>query len=343
MRIAVVAPPWAPIPPPLYGGIELVVDQLATGLLAAGHDVTLFATGDSTCKVPTRSLLPEAEGMRIGMAVPEMRHVIHAYAQMSGFDVVHDHTVLGPFYADRYPDLRVLTTIHGPFNEELSDLYSALAPRVPIVCISNAQRRGAPDLEIARVIHHGIDPDAFVPGDGDGDDEGEYLLFLGRMSPDKGAHRAIEVARKAGTRLLLAAKMREAWEHRYFEEYVEPFLGDSAVYLGEVPHDRKLELLRGAKALLFPIRWNEPFGMVMIESFASATPVIAFPEGAAPEVITDGRTGFLCQDEAAMADAVARLDEIDRSACRAAVEGYFSTARMVADHVELYEQIAADR
>jgi glycosyltransferase involved in cell wall biosynthesis len=342
MRIAVVAPPWAPIPPPLYGGIELVVDQLATGLVAAGHDVTLFATGDSTCPVPTKAALPEAEGMRIGMAVPEMRHILHSYSSIAGeFDVVHDHTILGPFYAERYPGLRVVTTIHGPFNEELTDIYTALAPRVPIICISNAQRRAAPNLEVARVIHHGLDPADFLQGPGDGDDDGEYLLFLGRMSPDKGAHRAIEVARKAGVRLLLAAKMREAWEHRYFEEYVEPFLGDSAVYLGEVPHERKLELLRGAAALLFPIRWNEPFGMVMLEAFASGTPVIAFPEGAAPEVIEDGRTGFLCSDEASMADAVGRIGEINRSDCRAAVEGYFSTERMVGEHVELYEQMTS--
>jgi glycosyltransferase involved in cell wall biosynthesis len=339
MRIAVVAPPWAPIPPPLYGGIELVVDQLATGLQASGHDVTLFATGDSTSQVPLKWVLPEAEGMRIGMAVPEMRHVLYSYSSISDYDVVHDHTILGPFYAEKFPGLRIATTIHGPFNEELTDLYSSLAPRVPIICISNAQRRAAPDLQVGRVIHHGIDASAFVQGDGDGDDDGEYLLFLGRMSPDKGAHRAIEVARKAGVRLLLAAKMREPWERRYFEEYVEPFLGDSAVYLGEVSHEHKLELLRGAKSLLFPIRWNEPFGMVMLEAFASGTPVIAFPEGAAPEVIEDGRTGFLCDDEAAMADAVGRLDEIDRSACRAAVEGYFSVERMVAEHVELYEQI----
>lgn len=339
MRIAVVAPPWAPIPPPLYGGIELVVDQLATGLLAAGHDVTLFATGDSTCHVPLDWVLPEAEGMRIGMAVPEMHHVLHSYRSITDFDVVHDHTVLGPFYAERFPDLRITTTIHGPFNDELSYLYGAIASRVPIVCISNAQRRAAPDLPVARVIHHGLDASGFTVGNGEGDDYGEYLLFLGRMSPDKGAHRAIEVARKAGVRLLLAAKMREPWERRYFEEYVEPFLGDSAVYLGEVPHERKLELLRGAKALLFPIRWNEPFGMVMLEAFASGTPVIVFPEGAAPEVIEDGVTGFLCSDEAAMADAVGRLDGIDRSACRSAVEGYFSTERMVAEHVELYKQL----
>jgi glycosyltransferase involved in cell wall biosynthesis len=339
MRIAVVAPPWTPIPPPLYGGIELVVDQLATGLLAAGHDVTLFATGDSTSAVPIKWVLPEAEGMRIGMAVPEMRHVLFAYRSITEYDVVHDHTIVGPFYAERYPGIKVVTTIHGPFNEELTDLYRVLAPRVPIVCISNAQRQAAPDLQVARVIHHGIDASAFVEGDGQGDDDGEYVLFLGRMSPDKGAHRAIEVARKAGVRILLAAKMREPWERSYFEEYVEPHLGEHAVYLGEVSHEVKLELLRGARALLFPIRWNEPFGMVMLEAFASGTPVIAFPEGAAPEVIENGVTGFLCDDEAAMADAVGRLSEIDRSACRAAVEGYFSTSRMVAEHVDLYEQL----
>jgi len=339
MRIAVVAPPWAPIPPPLYGGIELVVSELAAGLKAAGHDVTLFASGDSTCPVELDWVLPEAEGMRIGMAVPEMRHVIHSYRSISEFDVVHDHTILGPFYAERFTDLRIVTTIHGPFNEELTDIYRAIAPRVPIVCISEAQRRAAASLPVARVIHHGIDCSAFPVGDGQGDDDGEYLLFLGRMSPDKGAHRAIEVARKAGMRLLLAAKMREPWEHRYFEEYVEPSLGDTVVYLGEVPHERKLELLRDASALLFPIRWNEPFGMVMLEAFASGTPVIAFPEGAAPEVVQDRKTGFLCVDEAAMADAVSRIDEIDRSECRAVVEGYFSVERMVAEHVDLYEHV----
>jgi len=339
MRIAVVAPPWAPIPPPLYGGIELVVDQLASGLQAAGHEVTLFATGDSTCPVPLDWILPEAEGMRIGMAVPEMRHILHSYRSITDYDIVHDHTILGPFYAERFLGLKVVTTIHGPFNEELTDLYGALAGRVPIVCISEAQRIAAPDLPVARVIHHGIDPTAFTVGDGSGDDDGEYVLFLGRMSPDKGAHRAIEAARKAGIRLLIAAKMREPWERRYFEEYVEPSLGEMAVYLGEVPHERKLELLRGARALLFPIRWNEPFGMVMLEAFASGTPVIAFAEGAAPEVVDHGRTGFLCSDEVEMADAIGRLAEINRSDCRAAIEGYFSLERMVAEHIELYEQL----
>jgi glycosyltransferase involved in cell wall biosynthesis len=159
------------------------------------------------------------------------------------------------------------------------------------------------------------------------------------MAADKGAHRAIEVARKAGIRILMAAKMREPWEMRYFSEQVEPLLGSDAVYLGEVSHERKLDLLATASALLFPIRWNEPFGMVMIEALACGTPVLAFPEGAAPEVVDDGRTGFLCEDEASMVDAIGRLGEINRTDCRLAVEGYFSTDRMVAQHIELFESM----
>jgi glycosyltransferase involved in cell wall biosynthesis len=340
MRIALIAPPWTPIPPPLYGGIELVVDQMARGLVAAGHDVTLFTTGDSTCPVPKQWVLEHSEGMRIGMAVPELRHVVHAYNAVTDHDVIHDHTIMGPFYSERFPGLPVVTTIHGPFNDELTDLYTALGTRVPIVGISHAQQRDAPGVPIARVIHHGLDASAFPFGDGAGDADGEYVVFLGRMSADKGAHRAIEVARAAGTRVLMAAKMREAWERAYFERHVEPMLGPDAVYLGEVPHERKIELLANARALLFPIRWNEPFGMVMLEAMACGTPVLAFPEGAAPEVVEDGTTGYLCDDIADMVDAVGRLDKLRRADCRAAVEGYFSTTRMVAEHVELYQELA---
>ncbi|HLX87161.1 MAG TPA: glycosyltransferase family 4 protein [Acidimicrobiales bacterium] len=344
MRIAVIAPPWTPIPPPLYGGIELVVDELARGLVEAGHEVTLFTTGDSTCPVPRKWALEHAEGMRIGMAVPELRHVLHAYdAVAADHDIVHDHTVMGPFHAEHYPTLPVVTTIHGPFNDELTDLYGKIANRVPIICISRAQHAAAPQIPIAGVIHHGIEADKFPMGEGHGDAEGEYLLFLGRMAPDKGAHRAIEIARKAGHRVLLAAKMREAWERSYFDELVAPLLGADAVYLGEVPHERKVELLAGAKGLLFPIRWNEPFGMVMLEAFACGTPVLAFPEGAAPEVVQDGKTGFLCEDDQAMVEAVDRIGTLRREDCRASVEGYFSTDRMVAEHVALYERVVEGR
>ena len=339
MRIAVISPPWAPVPPKLYGGIELVVDRLCVGFQAAGHEVLLFATGDSTCPVPTKWALEVAEGQRIGMAVPEQRHVMRAYEVVSewGADVVHDHSIIGPFHAaDRYPDLPVTTTIHGPFNEELTDLYERLnKDDKPIIAISHAQAASAPNVRVERVIHHGIDAEDFPVGAG----KGGYCLFLGRMSPDKGAHRAIAAAEHAGVPLLIAAKMREAWEISFFEEHVKPHLSDTIRYLGEVPHEQKLELLAGATSLLNPIRWNEPFGLVMIEALACGTPVLAFPEGAASEIVQEGVTGFLCADEHAMARDIERAADLDRGACRAAVEDYFSTKRMVAEHVDLFESM----
>lgn len=335
MRIAVIAPPWAPIPPALYGGIELIVDELARGYQAAGHEVVLFATGDSTSSVPTKWVLDKAEGLRIGVAVPELRHVMHAYEAVQGFDIVHDHTVFGPVYAQLFPDLKVVTTIHGPFNEELIDIYRRVADRVPIIAISHDQRRHAPEVPVARVIHHGIDPDAFPKGRGDGG----YFLYLGRMAPEKGAHRAVEAAWKAGVPLLLAAKMREPWEFEYFETYVKPYLNDNLRYLGEVPHGEKVRLLAGARALLNPIRWAEPFGLVMVEALACGTPVLTFPEGAAPEIVEDGKTGFLCQDVDEMATRIGQVDQLDRAACRAAVEDYFCTSRMVAEHLDLFEEM----
>ena len=339
MRIAVISPPWAPVPPVLYGGIELVVDRLSVGFQAAGHDVLLYATGDSTCPVPTQYVLEKSEGMRIGMAVPEQRHVMHAYEAVLewGADVVHDHSIIGPFHAaDRYPDLPVATTIHGPFNDELTDLYERLnASKTPIIAISHAQDESAPTVRCERVIHHGINASDFPVGTG----EGGYCLFLGRMSPDKGPHRAIEAAEKAGVPLIMAAKMREAWEHQYFDEYVKPHLNDQIQYLGEVQHNVKLDLLAGASALLNPIRWNEPFGLVMIEALACGTPVLAFPEGAAPEIVEDGVTGFLCADTDTMATDIARVKYLDREACRAAVENYFSTERMVNEHLDLFREM----
>ena len=335
MRIAVISTPWTPIPPPLYEGIESVVHLLATGFQEAGHEVLLYTTGDSTSPVPRDYILEQAEGHRIGMAVPELRHVMHAYDAVQDFDIVHDHTVMGPVYSERFPDLKVVTTNHGPFNEELADLYRRIAHRVPIIAISHAQHKPVPDIPIARVIHHGVDASQFPTGSG----EGDYCLFLGRMSPDKGAARARQAAHKAGYRLCMAAKMREPWEHEYYRSEVEPHLDEEIQYLGEVSHEDKLDLLANARCLLVPIRWNEPFGMVMVEAMACGTPVLAFAEGAAPEIIEDGKTGFLCRDETDMAEAISKVDELDRQACRASVESYFSAKRMVREHLELFEQI----
>jgi glycosyltransferase involved in cell wall biosynthesis len=348
MRIGIIAPPWGPIPPVLYGGIELIVDQLATGFQEQGHDVLLFTTGDSTCAVPRRHHLDQSEGSRMNHTAPEVRHVLAAYEAMRewGADVIHDHTLAGPVLAAAAPDTTtatttttpVVTTMHNAFTPELADIYRRTAPAVPIIAISHAQRRPVPDLPIARVIHHGLRATDF-PFDPD-QPRDDYVLFLGRMSPDKGPHRAMEAAYKAGVPLIMCAKMRDPWEFDYFDEYVRPYLNNEIQYHGEVPHERKLELLAGARALLFPIRWNEPFGMVVLEAFACGTPVLAFPEGAVPEIVEHGRTGFLCDDVAGLAESIGRIDELDRTACRNAVEGYFSTDRMVREHVELFELLA---
>jgi len=343
VRIAIIATPWAPIPPSLYGGIEQAIDAEARGLVAGGHDVLLFTTGDSTCPVPRQWLLPEAEGERMGVSVPEVRHVLAAYEAVADFDIVHDHTVVGPAMASRWgrsSDLPpVVTTIHGPLDGELAEVYRRIGDRVGLIAISQAQTRSAPDISIARVIHHGITASEFPMGDGKGD----YCVFLGRLSPLKGAHRAIAAAQKAGVNLILAGKVREKEERAYFEQEVAPHLSDAIRFIGEVPHDEKLRLLAGARATLFPIRWNEPFGLVMIESLACGTPVLAYPEGAAPEVIVDGTTGFIVDGEGEMADAIAAVGQIDRHACRAAVEGYFSVERMVREHVELFGDVVAAR
>jgi glycosyltransferase involved in cell wall biosynthesis len=337
MRIGVVAPPWTPVPPPLYGGTELIVDLLCRGFQAVGHEVLLFTTGESTCPVPRRWVLEEAEGFRMGSAAPEARHVLAAYAAMAeaGVDIVHDHTIIGPLYAEAFPNLPIVGTAHGPFNVDLYDFYAHVARRHSLVCISHHQRASAPDVPVARVIHHGIEADAFPVGTGGGG----YALFLGRMARDKGAHRAIAACRKAGVPLRIVAKMREPAERAYFIEEVEPLLSAEITYVGEVPHQQKVALLADAVALVNPIRWPEPFGLVMTEALACGTPVVTFAEGAAPEIVEDGRTGFLCHDEAEMAEAMTRVHELDRTACRAAVEGHFSARRMVLDHVELFGQL----
>ncbi|MGD2101085.1 MAG: glycosyltransferase family 4 protein [Acidimicrobiia bacterium] len=339
MQIGLIAPPWVPVPPPSYGGTEEVLDTLATGLDAAGHDVLLFATGDSTCPVRVDYVYEEAERQRMGDSTPELHHTLAAYDALRDCDVIHDHTITGPLVAALRGRERVVVTNHGPFTAERRAILSATGDRVSVVAISHDQASRAQEVEIARVIHHGLDPDAFTPGGG----TGGYLLFLGRMNPDKGVHIAARVARASGRHLIIAAKMEEEIEHRYFAEEIEPLLGDDVVYVGEMDRDAKKVLLASAEALLNPIRWPEPFGLVMIEALASGTPVIGYGTGSAPEIVDDGVTGFLCPDEESMIDAVARLKDLDRGACRRVFEERFTAQRMVEEHLALYEEIARPR
>lgn len=339
LRIGLIAPPWVPVPPPVYGGTELVVDHLARGLESAGHQVTLFTTGDSTCPVDRAWRHEHALGTT-GDLLGELGHVQAAYERLDDVDVIHDHTLLGPLWSITTGARPVVvTTAHGAFTPELTALYRTVAGRVSVVAISGHHRSTAPTVPIAAVIRHGIDVERLAVGAGDGG----YVLFLGRMSPDKGVDRAIRVARAAGKRLVIAAKMWEPAEHRYFTDHVAPLLGPDAEYIGEVGGERKAQLLAGAEALVNPIRWPEPFGLVMIEALAVGTPVLTFAEGSAPEIVEHGRIGFLCTDEDDMVRRLRAIGEIDRRRCREAAEKRFSTGRMIDDHLSLYRGLISER
>jgi glycosyltransferase involved in cell wall biosynthesis len=334
MRITLIAPPWLPVPPPAYGGTELVVDALARGFAAAGHRVRLATTGDSTCPVERTWVHDHARTADMGDTAIELTHLLHAYRTIGDADVVHDHTTAGPALASLLSIAPVVTTNHSPFTDDTRRYYRALEGRVPIVAISHHQASTAGDVPIARVIHHGIDTDRYPVGPG-----GDYLVFDGRMSPDKGVRQAIEIARDAGVPIVIAAKMRETSEHEYFDAEVKPLLGHDICYAGEVARDAKLALVGGALALLNPIRWDEPFGLSMVEALACGTPVITTPRGAAPEIVDNGITGFVTSTTHEAVAAVARAAKLDRHACRTAVETRFSARRMVADHLALYHDV----
>ena len=337
MRIAVLSPVWFPVPPTGYGGIEWVVSLLSDGLAEAGHDVTLFASGDSRTKATLSSVFEEAPSSHIGETFWELRHALAAYGRADEFDVVNDHTGLLGATLGGLVRTPVVHTVHGPLDEPSLRTYRAIAeiaPQVGLISLSENQRRPGPDLPWVANIHNALDLDSY-PFHAD---RGEYLLFLGRMSPDKGAHRAVEIARTAGVPIKLAGKKREPAEQAYFDAEVKPLLGDDAEYLGETTHASKVDLLQNARATLFPIDWEEPFGLVMIESMACGTPVIATRRGAVPEVVADGRSGVIVDEFHEMAHALEDADKLDPAECRRWVEEHFSAERMTRDYVAAYER-----
>lgn len=340
LRIAQLAPPWLTVPPSGYGGIEAVVAHLADGLVERGHDVTLYAPGGSHSNAKVVSPFPFPAGTdKIGEAYPELIQALTCYMDSERFDVIHDHSgYIGPALGAFSP-VPVVVTVHGAFVPEMRRLYWLVGRKLHVVAISDAQRDGMAELSYAATIPNGIDVESFpyTP-----DKEG-YLAYVGRFSPDKGADVAIDTAHRVGMPLVLAGKAAEPHEQRFLEERIFPALQPTDDYRGEVSEEEKRKIFAGANALLFPIQWDEPFGLVMIEAMACGTPVVAMRHGAVPEVVADGRTGFVVSDPDEMEKAVLRLDEIDPRTCRTHVEEHFSAAAMVDAYVRVYRTVLGSR
>jgi glycosyltransferase involved in cell wall biosynthesis len=340
VRIAILSPVWFPVPPTRYGGIEWIVSLLADGLVERGHDVSLFASGDSKTSANLVSVFQDAPSEFIGQTNYELHHALACYEQSEEFEIVNDHS--GPLSAalGAGSPTPVVHTVHGPLNRRAGELYEQIdrvAPRVGLISLSMNQRSPLPHLNWIANCPNALDLSLYPVHP----HRGDYLLFLGRMSPDKGAHRAVEVAEELGVPLKLAGKMQELREEEFFDAAVRPHLGADIEYVGEVSHAEKVDLLQNARATLFPIEWAEPFGLVMIESMACGTPVIATRHGAVPEVIDDGRTGVIVEEHTEMPAALERADQIDPMDCRRYVEERFSKERMVADYDGAYAKALA--
>jgi glycosyltransferase involved in cell wall biosynthesis len=337
MRIAQVAPLIESVPPKHYGGTERIVSYLTEELVRAGHDVTLFASGDSITRA---RLIPACRGsLRLNKHCVD--HLAHHLVMMDqvleharNFDVIHFHTDYLHFPVARYLPVPHVTTLHGRLDiPDLIPVYDRFRD-IPVISISNAQRKPLPWANWAGTIYHGLPPDLFrfQPN------PGTYLAFLGRISPEKRADRAIEIAKRAGMPLKIAAKVDRV-DKRYFKRVIEPLLDASHVeWVGEISDREKDDFLGNAYALLFPIDWPEPFGLVMIEAIACGTPVIAYDGGAVPEVIKDGQTGFIAKNLEDAADAVHRVSEISRTHCRKIFEKRFTVTRMARDYVRIYRR-----
>jgi glycosyltransferase involved in cell wall biosynthesis len=338
MRIAQVAPLYESVPPKLYGGTERIVSYLTEELGALGHDVTLFASGDSQTAAHLVAMCPRSLRLDPDCIDQLAHHLLMlewVVEQAQRFDVIHFHIDYLHFPLSRRQRYAHVTTLHGRLDiPDLVPLYREF-PEMPLVSISDSQRLPLPHVNWKGTVYHGIPRDLYrfrgEPGD--------YLACLGRISPEKGIDRAIEIAKRVRIPLRIAAKVDKA-DREYFENVIEPLLDDPLVdYIGEIGDADKAGFLGHAKALLFPIDWPEPFGLVMIEAMACGTPVIAYSSGSVPEVLEQGRTGFIVTDLGDAIDAVRRLPELSRARCREVFEERFTAERMARDYVDVYEKL----
>jgi glycosyltransferase involved in cell wall biosynthesis len=343
MRIAQIAPLFEAVPPKLYGGTERVVYSLTEELVALGHDVTLFASGDS---ITSARLAPmRAEAIRLDPNVKDwvayyMRMMELVRQRADEFDVLHFHSDyfgLSLFSRQRTP---FLTTLHGRLDLPEFKMVYEMFPDAPFVSISDSQRAPIQGLNWVRTVLHGIPETLLTPRPV----KQEYFAFLGRISPEKGIDKAIRIAEAAGVRLKIAAKVDDV-DKKYFASQVKPLLDRSRLveYIGEINDAQKPDFLSRAHALLFPIDWPEPFGLVMIEAMACGTPVIGLPRGSVPEVIDHGVTGFIVPDEASAVSAIGNLGRLDRKLVRRQFERRFTARRMAEDYVSVYEELCVDQ
>ena len=334
MRIAQVAPLYESVPPKLYGGTERVVHYLTESLVKQGHDVTLFASGDS---LTSATLVPCSEqALRLGKStLPYAHHILmleQVFQAADDFDVIHFHCDFLHFPLSRRQSVPHITTLHGRLDiPDLFPLYEEFRD-IPLISISNSQRRPLPWANWQATVYHGVPRYLYTPGAG----TGNYLAFLGRISPEKRLDRAIEIAGRSGIPIKIAAKV-DAADEEYFKEAIRPLLNRPGVeYIGEIGDREKSDFLGNARALLFPIDWPEPFGLVVIESLACATPVIAWKRGSVPELVADGDTGFVVESIEEAVAAIQQLDSIERRRCREVFEKRFSVERMTADYLSVY-------
>jgi glycosyltransferase involved in cell wall biosynthesis len=340
LRIAQVAPLSESVPPKLYGGTERVVATLTDELVQQGHDVTLFASGDSRTKATLVPLAPQA--LRLAKSAdPLALHLLlveHVAQRAEEFDVIHYHIAPLHFSTARRMTTPHVTTLHGRLDlPELPGLYGEFSD-LPLVSVSDAQRGPLPHQNWVGTVYHGLPMRELRFGRG----EGKYLAFLGRISPEKRVDRAIEIAKACGCPLKIAAKVDPA-DQVYFDREIQPLLDHPLIeYCGEITEGQKGAFLGGASALLFPIDWPEPFGLVMIEAMACGTPVVAIRGGSVPEVIDHGVTGFICDDLDQAIEATRQIQTIDRRTCRRTFENRFTAARMAEEYIQLYRRLAAN-
>ncbi len=333
LRIAMVAPPWFTVPPQGYGGVENVCADLVDGLVDRGHEVTLIGAGTSGTPgrfVATYDVPPSA---RLGEPLPEVLHAAAAARAIVELDpdVVHDHTLAGPLQA-RGRDAPTVVTMHGPVAGEPGEYYRQLGTSIDLVAISTAQRLAATDLPWVGTVHNALDVASFPFRE----DKDEVVLFLGRLHPDKAVHLAIDAARDAGLPIMVAGKCTEPVEREYLRTHIEPRLDPEVTLLGPVDAREKRTLLARAAALVFPIVWDEPFGMVMIEAMACGTPVVALRRGSVPEVVVDGVTGVVCDTPDQLPDAIHQARRLAPVACREHVRDKFDVATMVTRYEAVY-------